>query len=113
MSDRTLAILATLTLASCYSAARFEDQYLDARCDWYTACYPEVYTNVEVCEGQLADERDRSQCELDEEAARACVDAWEALACPDGPSMPDFPSDCDAVYACPGDETGADTDTDT
>ncbi len=101
-----LAVSTSVVLASCFGAERFDSQLFEARCDWSTECYPDVYTSRDLCPRA---ELDGDECEFQADPARDCLDAWDALTC-DEPTHPDV---CDTVYKCPSGEADTDTDTDT
>lgn len=109
MLKTMLPVAALLALAACYNEASFDDDLADVGCAWTVECYPDLFADVDACKAE-ADTGTASDvvCTFDAAAAKDCIDAWEALACPAEGETPEYPSVCDNVYTdCTG---GVDTE---
>lgn len=91
-----------LLLTGCsYDPERFEEDYLDAFCDYQNTCDPPLFPSDARCrESESGDREELVDCTLDEDQARACIDALSRRTCEGAAS--NFPAACqpDATHAC-------------
>lgn len=86
-------------LAGCgYPAEDFRADYVASYCAWGADCH--WYESVALCEAAYVDWAPADETCFDPKAARDCVDALDALACPLVEESVEFPDACNAVYVC-------------
>ena len=94
---RRLALV--MFAAGCgYPAEDFREDYVDAYCSWASDC--NWYESADVCADAYVDWAPEDEGCFDPKAARDCIDALEALQCPEVEAEVDFPDACNAVYQC-------------
>lgn len=103
MRARTFAasLILAVGLGCAYDAPRFEEEYLDAFCAYQESCDPPLFTSVEGCFADEAEDREElADCSFDPDRGRACLRDLSALQC-QGAAV-NFPATCqpEATYTC-------------
>lgn len=103
-----LILLLGLLAACSLSDETFQEKYPDVVCTYYQTCDPPFFPD-DCAEEVNGDLPDVDTCTFDQDSAKACLDAIDALQCTGAAS--NFPPSCaiDTVYDCSGGSTD-DTD---
>jgi hypothetical protein len=99
-----MRILPCIALAACgFGEKRFEVVGIERLCEQASACAGTF--DAAACVDHLRT-TDRSTCDYDPAAAKACANDVEAAPCvpvePFAMSALEIPEDCQAAYVCPG-----------